>query len=45
MKSNSDFDSSRLHVVETLEEAMKLVPTLDSGEEIVLLENDLPDNY
>lgn len=45
VKSNSDFDSSRLHVVETLEEAMKLVPTLDSGEEIVLLENDLPDNY
>ena len=45
IKSNEKFGQDRLHVVNTLGEAMQLVQSLSSGEMIVLLENDLPDNY
>lgn len=45
IKSNEKFGQERLRVVNTLSEAMQLVPGLSSGELVVLLENDLPDNY
>ena len=45
IKSNEKFGQERLRVVNTLSEAMQLLPGLSSGELVVLLENDLPDNY
>lgn len=42
---STDFDSSRLHIVSSFAEAMQIyAPTADRGS-VVLLENDLPDNY
>lgn len=42
---STDFDRSRLHIVSSFAEAMEIyAPTADSGS-VVLLENDLPDNY
>ncbi len=42
---STDFDKSRLHTVKSFKDAMALyAPTADKNS-IVLLENDLPDNY
>lgn len=43
--SNKEFDESHLHVVESLDEVWKLVGGLSADPMVVLLENDLPDNY
>lgn len=43
--SNQAFDQSHLHVVESLDEVWKLAGGLSDGNMVVLLENDLPDNY
>lgn len=39
------FSKENLHLVRTLEEASKLLPTLAGAGDVVLFENDLPDNY
>lgn len=44
---NTDFNKDRLFVVDTLKEALNLVDNLQVKDKrkIILLENDLPDNY
>lgn len=43
---NKNYDSSHIFVSDRPENAMKMISKLNvSGEKIVLLENDLPDNY
>lgn len=39
------FDESRLHVCEDVVRAIALAGTLSSDPKVILLENDLPDNY
>jgi len=42
---DTGFDGSRLHVCERVEEAIRLAETLSNDPKVMLLENDLPDNY
>ena len=42
---DGSFPAEHLIVVESLQEAWQRIPALCGGDMIVLLENDLPDNY
>lgn len=45
VQANPDFDQSHLFQVDSLNEAWKIIPGIPGNELVVLLENDLPDNY
>ena len=44
---NASFPEEKIEVVETLEQAFEAIEKIDAGgkQKVVLLENDLPDNY
>ena len=43
--SGAGFDAEKLYVAKDLADALRYVAALPPAEQIVLLENDLPDNY
>lgn len=45
VREETAFDQSHVQQVDTLQDAWKIIPTLPGEELVVLLENDLPDNY
>lgn len=45
VQENPDFDQSHLYQVDSLNDAWKIIPGIPGEELVVLLENDLPDNY
>ena len=42
---DAGFDAEKLYVAKDLADALRYVAALPPAEQIVLLENDLPDNY
>lgn len=45
VREAAEFDQSHVQQVDSLQDAWKIIPTLPGEELVVLLENDLPDNY
>ena len=45
VREETGFDQSHVQQVDSLQDAWKIIPTLPGEELVVLLENDLPDNY
>lgn len=43
--NTTDFDKENVYVVSSFKEAMEIYAPMANGDSIVLLENDLPDNY
>ena len=43
--SSTDFDLSRRHIVGSFKEAVEVLSTFADSNTVVLVENDLPDNY
>ena len=42
---STDFDSKNLHIVSSFAEAMEIYSAFADNNTVVLVENDLPDNY
>ena len=43
--ASTDFNKENLHIVSSFKEAMEIYSTFADSNTVVLLENDLPDNY